>query len=240
MAGAFCLFFPSIIHRVSKSCWRVQETEEGEREKERGRKRGGLLMVWGIKAQNKVAEIHTHKPRRAGEATHCGLLVEERWFESLELREALGWVWSAPARAVFRISCLSIASRSPDCKVTQSHILIQFSGKHELLSGVTFIFFYPTAPECSLSSRVLWKACRTNISRLTGSSPLQILELESFIGTVPCIRWKYTTGRRCCATISSQSSCHLYLTVIYRLQSVDVISGVAHKSAPCTYVGPPF
>lgn len=103
-------------------------------------------MVWGIKAQNKVAEIHTHKPRRAGEATHCGPLVEKWWFESLELRKALGWVWSAPARAVFRISRLSIASYSPDYKVTPSHILIRFSGKHEFLSSVTFIFLYPAAP----------------------------------------------------------------------------------------------
>ncbi len=201
-------------------------------------------MVWGIKAQNKVAEIHTHKPRRAGEATHCGLLVEEWWFESLELREALGWVWSAPARAVFRISCLSIASRSPDCKVTQSYILIRFSGKHELLSGVKiifFFFFYPTAPECSFCpAEFSGKHAGTNISRLTGSSSLQILELDSFTGTAPCIRWNHTTGRRCCATISSQSSCHLYLTVIYRLQSVNVTSDIAHKSRLCTYVGPPL
>ena len=174
MAGAFCLFFPSIIHRVSKSCWRVQETE-GERKREKGGEWGGLLMVWGIKAQNKVAEIHTHKPRRAGEATHCGPLVEKWWFESLELRKALGWVWSAPSRAVFRISCLSIASRSPDCKVTQSHILIWFCGKHELLSSVTFIFLYPTAPERSLSCRFLWKG-HNNIYRVIGSFPLQILE----------------------------------------------------------------
>ncbi len=178
MAGAFCLFFPSIIHRVSKSCWRVQETE-GEREREKGGERGGLLMVWGIKAQNKVAEIHTHKPRRAAEATHCGLLLEKWWFESLELRKALGWVWSAPARAVFRIGCQSIASRSPDCKVTQSHILIRFCGKHELLSSVTFISLYPTAAECSLSCRTLWKA-HGNVSRLKSSFSLQILKLESF------------------------------------------------------------
>lgn len=46
-------------------------------------------MVWGTKSQNKVAEIHTHKPGKAGEATHCGLLVEKWWFESLELRKAL-------------------------------------------------------------------------------------------------------------------------------------------------------
>lgn len=118
MVGAFCLFFPSIIHRASESCWRVQETE-GEKVGERG----GLLMVWGIKAQNKVAEIHTHKPGRAGEATHCGLLVEKWWFQSLELRKALGWVWSAPARAVFIISSLSIALRSPDLQGHPIHLI---------------------------------------------------------------------------------------------------------------------
>lgn len=132
--------------------------KQRERVKKKGGEWGGLLMVWGIQAQNKVAEIHTHKPRRAREATHCGLLVEKWWFESLELRKALDRVWSAPARAVFRISCLSIASCSPDRKVTQNHILIWFSAQHKLLSSVTFIFLYPTARECFLSSRIHHKA----------------------------------------------------------------------------------
>lgn len=129
-----------------------------------------------------MAEIHTHKPRRAGEATHCGLLGEKWRFESLKLRKALGRVWSALSQAVFRITCLSIASHSPDCKVTQSHILIQFSGKHELLSGVTFIFLYPAASECSLSCRIHYFG-------------MNISTLESYFDMLICCWWKYASGR---------------------------------------------
>lgn len=143
MADSFCLFSPSIIHGVPESCWRVLETG-----RQKWRERGGILMMWGRKALNKVAEIHTHKPGRAGEAMHRGLLFEKQWFESLELRKALGWICSAPAQAVFRLSCLNISSCSPDCRVTQSHILIWFQGKHQLLSSATFIALYTTGPDC--------------------------------------------------------------------------------------------
>lgn len=68
------------------------------RKREKKKERGGSLMVWSIKAQNKVAEIHTHKP---WESRRRGLLDGKWWLESLELREALGRVWSAPVWAVF-------------------------------------------------------------------------------------------------------------------------------------------
>lgn len=91
---SFFFVFPSIIHRAFESRWCAPKERKREWEEERG----GLLMVWGIKAQNKVAEIHTHKP---WESRRRGLLDGKWWLESLELREALGWVWSAPVRALF-------------------------------------------------------------------------------------------------------------------------------------------
>lgn len=174
-------------------------------------------MVWGIKAQIKVAEIHTHKPRRAREATHCGLLVEKWWFESLELRTALDRVWSALAWAVFRTSSLSIASCSPDRKVTQNHILIWVSAKHKLLSSVTFIFLHPAARECFVSNRVQHKAHFPS----------------RWLVSFHCTSWNrlYIRGTlyhsKICVTISSRGSRHLRLTRIYRLRSMNVCSGVA-------------
>ena len=159
-------FSPSIIHRAFESRWCVQKQRDrwGKREKkserERERERGGSLMVWGIKAQNKVAEIHTHKP---WETRRRGLLDRKWWLESLELREALGWVWCAPVWAVFTYN------QQP-----------KYWSALTWLQGclIQLIWSSEKCYFCLRSIRCLFVKKLAVPNRLKGSFPMQMLRLE--------------------------------------------------------------